>query len=130
MRKSAIPALLLCLGVITFSEVLDVTLHLEGVSWVREITVENVLTGLLAGALAFMYLEQRRTTSERRLEEIAYLNHHIRNALTAIKLARFAGDDSMRLQIIADASDRIEGTLRRFTQEEHVRLEDRPNTQP
>jgi hypothetical protein len=57
------------------------------------------------------------------MEEIAYLNHHIRNALAAISLSGYAGDDSLRLEIVSDASKRIEMALRKMSEQEHVALE-------
>jgi metal-responsive CopG/Arc/MetJ family transcriptional regulator len=107
-------------------------LHEHGLTDKDEVWMENVFTGSVAGALVFFYLEERRRRTENRMEEIAFLNHHIRNALTAINLSRYAGDDSVRLEIVADASRRIETTLRKMSEQEHVSLdpsnpnEDRP----
>jgi hypothetical protein len=93
-----------------------------GLNALDESIMLNVLTGIVAGGLVFIYLEERRRRTTNRMEEIAFLNHHIRNALTAINLSSYAEDDSMRLKIVADASQRIETTLREMSQQEHVSL--------
>jgi hypothetical protein len=100
-----------------------VALHSRGLSYWDEVWMENLFTGTVAGGLIFFYMEERRMRTSNRMEEIAFLNHHIRNALTAINLSRYADDDSIRLQIVADASQRIETTLRKMSDQEHVSLE-------
>ena len=97
--------------------------HARGLDYIDETMMLNLLTGIVAAGLVFIYLEERRRRTMNRVEEIAFLNHHIRNALTAINLSRYAGDDSVRLEIVADASRRIEGALRKMSEQEHVSLE-------
>jgi hypothetical protein len=100
-----------------------IALHSHGLSYSDEVWLENIFTGTVAGGLVFFYMEERRLRTSNRMEELAFLNHHIRNALTAINLSRYADDDSMRLQIVADASLRIENTLRKMSEQEHVALD-------
>lgn len=104
-------------------EALAWLVHARGLSYIDETIMLNLLTGIVAAGLVFIYLEERRRRTSNRVEEIAFLNHHIRNALTAINLSRYAGDDSVRLEIVADASRRIESALRKMSEQEHVSLE-------
>jgi hypothetical protein len=98
-------------------------LHAHGLTDKDEVWIENAFTGTVAGGLVFFYLEERRLRTSKRMDEIAFLNHHIRNALNAINLSSYAADDSVRLEIVADASRRIENTLRKLSEQEHVALE-------
>jgi len=109
--------------VISFGMGLDLVFHFIGAHWGSEVFVENILTGLLAGWAGFTFMEDRRHRTEQRMEALAYLNHHIRNALTAIELAKYAPDDDQRLHIIEDASRRIELTIRRISEQEHVSID-------
>lgn len=78
----------------------------------------STLTGLLAGGL-FLYVARRekahRELVRARVEMIADLNHHIRNALQVIKLCGTQTEssfDSRQLQLIKESADRIEWALR------------------
>lgn len=130
MRRSVTKAVLFGATAGVTAEVLDLAFHSLGMPWQQEVSASNLLYAILIAAVSFHFLEERRRHAEQRVEELAYLNHHIRNALTAIKLARYAPDEDMKLQIISDASDRIEMTIRRMSQQENVRLSDRPSTVP
>jgi hypothetical protein len=123
MRSSVIRAVMFGLVLGFLGAVWAIALHSHGLSYSDEVWLENIFTGTVAGGLVFFYMEERRLRTSNRMEELAFLNHHIRNALTAINLSRYADDDSMRLQIVADASLRIENTLRKMSEQEHVALD-------
>lgn len=123
MQKSILRAILFSIFMIVLGESLGLFFHVIGVRWVFEVAAENVATGLLSGGLAFLYMEERRRRTEQRVEELAFLNHHIRNALAAIMLAPYAESDTQRLEIIRDASQRIERTIRKMSEQDHVSIE-------
>ena len=123
MWRSFRKAALFSAFVILFGMGLDLFFHFIGAPWASEVFVENILTGLLAGWAGFTFMEDRRHRTEERMEALAYLNHHIRNALTAIELSRYAPDDDQRLHIIEDASRRIEITIRKISEQEHVSID-------
>ncbi len=87
--------------------------------WAAEIA-GNVLTGVLAGYAMFRYSVYRVNLSKQRASQIAYLNHHIRNALTVIALSHEAGNQ--RLNLIRDASERIQQALNQFASDDNVQL--------
>ncbi len=87
--------------------------------WAAEI-MGNVLTGVLAGYAMFRYSVYRVTLSKQRASQIAYLNHHIRNALTVIVLSHEAGNQ--RLNLIRDASERIQQALNQFASDDNLQL--------
>jgi hypothetical protein len=123
MRGSVVRALIVCAFLAFTGESTSMFVHARGLSYFDEVLIENVITGVLGGALILLYLEERRRRTTSRMEEIAFLNHHIRNALTAITLSGYAGDDTLRLEIVSDASRRIEMALKRMSEQEHVALE-------
>lgn len=90
--------------------------------WTAEV-IGNSLTGVLAGFAMFKYMAHRIKLSKQRSAQIAYLNHHIHNALEAIVLSHYTGDDVQRLRIVSDASERINETLARFTKDDRVSLD-------
>jgi len=124
MKSSLVRAVVFALLMTLGSVILALLMHREGVQWYVEFFVDDVITGILGGVLVFLYMEERRRRAVRRVEELAYLNHHIRNALTAISLAPYAKDDDARLQMIQDASSRIEGAIRKMSEQDHVSLAD------
>ena len=123
MRSSVVRALIFGCFLGLLGAAWSVTLHTHGMSEDNEVWMENVFTGTVAGALLFVYLEERRIRTSKRMDEIAFLNHHIRNALNAINMSHYAADDSQRLEIVSDASRRIENALRQLSEQEHVSLE-------
>jgi hypothetical protein len=123
MWSSVIRAVMFGVVLGLLGAVWSVAMHAHGFSYAEELWMEHLFTGTVAGGLVFFYMEERRLRTSNRMEELAFLNHHIRNALTAINLSRYADDDSMRLQIVADASLRIENTLRKMSEQEHVSLD-------
>jgi hypothetical protein len=124
MKRSLFRALLFALLLIALGDTLSLLMHVTGTPWYLAESLENTMTGLIGGAAAFLYINERRQRAERRLEELAYLNHHIRNALAAITLAPYAATEDMRLKMISDASARIERAIRKMSEQEHVSLQD------
>jgi hypothetical protein len=123
MRSSVIRAVLFGCFLAIMDEILAVIIHDRGLKYFDEVIIANLFSGVLGGTLLFVYLEDRKRRTKQRMEELAFLNHHIRNALMAIKFSSYAESDSMRLEIVSDASRRIESTLRQMSEQEHVSLE-------
>jgi signal transduction histidine kinase len=73
--------------------------------------VSALLIGWLASALVRIITERRQVTVAR-LEVIAEMNHHIRNALTAISLSASTIPNEQSVRVIRESVDRIEWTLR------------------
>jgi hypothetical protein len=95
--------------------VLDRILHRDGISHQYLLDLSNVLTGLLAGII-FYHWRREHLRHEKLLEEklrvVAELNHHIRNALQVIALYAARVHDDDELQLIREATERIEWSLR------------------
>lgn len=69
-----------------------------------------IVTGLIA-KLAHITLQQHRLTVAR-MQVIAEMNHHIRNALTPISLSAHVTDNQQLIRAISDGVDRIDWALR------------------
>jgi hypothetical protein len=95
----------------------DRILMKEGVPRLGMLIVSNTITGLFAGGLFYQLAREERIHREliqARMETIAELNHHIRNALQVIKFwgaQQRPSLDAMQLQLINDSVDRIEWAL-------------------
>ena len=70
-----------------------------------------LIVGSLVGFLFRTFTKLRQATVAR-LQVIAEMNHHIRNALAAISLSTYVLHNEQAMRIIGEAVDRIEWTLR------------------
>src|ERR1700736_1828045 len=61
-------------------------------SWYVSATTGAVVDMVVVTALVTMVLEQRRKRAIRRTLELAFLNHHIRNAITQMIMAQHVAD--------------------------------------
>ena len=69
------------------------------------------LVSCLIAKLAHVTREQNRLTAAR-MQVIAEMNHHIRNALTAISLSAHVTEDQHLIRVISEGIDRIDWALR------------------
>lgn len=79
------------------------------------IGISDVLAGSVAGALMFRLLQyerERRRRIRKRLETVADMNHHVRNALQVISMTAYSAADQQQLQAIRASVDRIQWALR------------------
>lgn len=76
------------------------------------VLLDDILSGLAAAFVVFMYERRRSRVLASNVATISLMNHHVRNALQAIKYAHFLErQDKMQLDIIGTAVDRIEWAL-------------------
>jgi hypothetical protein len=109
----AVAAIVSVLGIL-----FDHILVLEGLPRLAMMIMSNVLTGVFAGGLFLQLAREEkanRVLVQSRMNTIAELNHHIRNALQVIKFLggqQRTGLDAVQLQLINDSVNRIEWALR------------------
>jgi hypothetical protein len=80
------------------------------------VTIDSVLTGSLGGAVVYTLLrmtQQRRTFIFQQLQQVAELNHGIRNALEIITGEMYLSEDSLTVRNVLTAVDQIQDTLER-----------------
>jgi hypothetical protein len=117
-RRTGVLTFIVIVVVSAIGVILDRILVNEGLPRLDMLIISNTITGLFAGGLFYQIAREEKIHREliqARMETIAELNHHIRNALQVI---RFWGAqqrpalDAMQLQLINDSVDRIEWALR------------------
>ena len=87
-RRSGVLAISIALLAFTLGLLQDVFLVNEGFSRWGLIVLSNMFTGSIAGLLFYQYARNQRNRRElirQRMQTVAELNHHIRNALQVIK---------------------------------------------
>ena len=82
----------------------------DGVGGVS-VYADDLILGLLAGLLMFAYEQKRHSAIVKRIQVIAAMNHHVRNALQTITLSRYA-EHSEQIQLIDESTKRIKWALR------------------
>lgn len=70
---------------------------------------DDLLAGVIVGLISFLVERRRDRYLARRLQMISLMNHHVRNALQAIKFAQHTED---HVRVIDDSVARIEWALR------------------
>ncbi|HEY6351367.1 MAG TPA: hypothetical protein VI636_18330 [Candidatus Angelobacter sp.] len=117
VRQSGLLSLIVIAMVTALGFLLNVLLLHEGIPRMDLMLLSSLITGIAAGWLFYQFLRNERTKQEalqQRIQTVAELNHHIRNALQVI---RYAGgskstSDAMQLQLINEAVARIDWALR------------------
>lgn len=111
-------ALLIGLLAALLGVTLDELSHLFGYPWYLERLLENTVEGIVIGVVVFWLSGLREKRMERRMKEIGFLNHHIRNAMQAIKLAATGIADAQERVAVIDLSvRRVVETLARINRE-------------
>src|SRR5215472_286886 len=96
----------------------------DGVGGVS-VYADDLILGLLAGLLMFAYEQKRHSAIVKRIQVIAAMNHHVRNALQTITLSRYA-EHTEQIQLIDDSTKRIKWALRELL----PRTQENENTLP
>lgn len=79
------------------------------------ISLSDTLAAMIAGALVFRLLQyerERRRHIRHRLEVIADMNHHVRNALQVISLSAYSFADQQQLTAVKESVERIQWALK------------------
>ena len=81
--------------------------------WPIAAAAGGVGQAVIVSFLLAIVLEQRRKRLVRHVQELAFLNHHIWNAITQMNLASSFTDPDKQQRIRCEAVERISGALRR-----------------
>lgn len=115
-RLSTVLLVLAAIVVVTSLGVtFDRLLLTVGVPRWETLIVSNGLTGLAVGILSVQSRRRDRENqrlAEERLAKLADMNHHVRNALQVVAFFGIAAADSKATQLVREAIQRIEWTLR------------------
>jgi hypothetical protein len=110
--KLAGMALLAAMVVLGISVGLDLLLLDVHESPLRLVELSDVFASTLIGSLFFIYGRIRRRQLLRRMEMIAEMNHHVRNALQVISSSSYMGDREKELAALQEAVKRVDWALR------------------
>jgi len=116
-RRSTRTIFSLSLGAI--AGVIEVLAHLSLLSSFRthELAMagDAIIVAIFVFLLTFVELtvvHERRSRVIREMRVIANLNHHVRNALSAIQYAAYASTDRSNLEIVNSSIERIDNILK------------------
>jgi hypothetical protein len=73
---------------------------------------DNLLIGILAGAIVFAYESHRHKAMLRQMQVIAEMNHHVRNALQPILYSPYLKEQADQVRIIQQGTERIQWALK------------------
>lgn len=113
--KVAVLAAIAALLVFLIGAGLDWLVLHENQSRTIAISVSDSMAAVIAGVLVFRLLQYERARRRRlrqRLEIIAEMNHHVRNALQVISLSTYSSADQKQLAAIKESVNRIQWALR------------------
>ena len=107
LRKAALPVLGGLFVFVLLMLVYQLSTHFGLAGW--PLIWDDFVGAVLVAVLLYLYERRRDRYLAERLHTIALMNHHVRNALQAIKYARYSKDD---VRLIEQAVARIEWALR------------------
>ena len=111
-------AVLVGLVIAVLGVAMDEAARLFEYPWFFERVLENVFEGLVIGFVVYWMGRLREKRMERRMKEVGFLNHHIRNAMQAIKLAATeTADAQARTEMIDQSVRRVVETLSAISRE-------------
>jgi hypothetical protein len=118
-RKVGRPSLLRSAGlgffwgfsVFVLGVLLDRTLARFGINGIAAV-IDDLLIGMVAGALVFAYELHRYNAMLRQMRIIADMNHHIRNALQPIVYSTYLAEQAQQVRMIEQGTERIQWALR------------------
>lgn len=85
-------------------------------------SADDIIVGVLAALIVFAYEQRRYRAIMQKLQVIASMNHHVRNALQAISYVPFAQQEK-QLKMVQDSVKRIEWALREILPGEQEKAE-------
>jgi hypothetical protein len=74
--------------------------------------IDDLLIGIMAGCLVFLYELHQHRTILRQMRVIAEMNHHVRNALQPILYSPYISEQAEQIRIIQESTQRIQWALR------------------
>lgn len=101
------PSILLGLVIALVGAVLELTVDHHPSTFA---SLDDLAVGIISALVVFAYEQRRYRALMRRLQIIASMNHHVRNALQAISYSPYAKQEH-QIQVIQDSVARIQWAL-------------------
>jgi hypothetical protein len=83
--------------------------HQRGITGIK-IYIDDLVLGVLAGLMVFVYEQRRSRDVRQKVAVIAAMNHHVRNALQAISYVPYT-EQAKQIQVIQQSVNRIQWAL-------------------
>jgi hypothetical protein len=99
---------------VTFSAVALNSVRWHGNAWYVSATGAALLEGAVVTALVTVVIEGRRKRAIRRTLELAFLNHHVRNAITQMSMLQHIADPVLQERYVRESVERISEVLFRI----------------
>lgn len=111
MLRRALFSFFLGFGIFVLGVALRTVLDKLGVGGVPAL-IDDLLVGIVAGAMVFAYERHQHKLVLARMRVIAEMNHHVRNALQPILYSPFLQEQAEQVRTIQEGTRRIEWALR------------------
>lgn len=111
MLRRALFSFFLGFGIFILGVALRTVLDKLGVEGVPAL-IDDLLVGIVAGAMVFAYERHQHKLVLARMRVIAEMNHHVRNALQPILYSPFLKEQAEQVRLIQEGTRRIEWALR------------------
>jgi hypothetical protein len=111
LTRRAVYSFALGCGIFILGVSLRTLLDSWGVTGVAA-AIDDMLIGLLAGALVFAYERHQHKIIHEKMRVISEMNHHVRNALQPIMYSPYLKEQAEQVRIIQEGTRRIEWALR------------------
>jgi len=99
---------ILVAGLLVAADQLSIRCGLEG----SQRIVDDVLGGLIAGSIFYLYECHRLRRFSKHLHMIDLMNHHIRNALQPLMFLPYKPEEKAQVKLVEDCVRRVEWALR------------------
>jgi hypothetical protein len=107
LARRLFPSILLGLAIALVGAVLEMTVDHHPSTFA---SFDDLAVGIISALVVFIYEQRRYRALMRRLQIIASMNHHVRNALQAISYSPYAKQEH-QIQVIQDSVARIQWAL-------------------
>ncbi len=111
LKQRALYSFGLGFGIFVLGVALRTLLDKLGVSGVTAV-VDDLLIGILAGALVFAYERHQHKVIVEKMRVISQMNHHVRNALQPIMYSPYLQEQAEQIRTIQEGTRRIDWALR------------------
>ena len=111
MLRRALFSFFLGFGIFILGVALRTVLDTLGVGGMPAL-IDDLLVGIVAGAMVFAYERHQHKLVLARMRVIAEMNHHVRNALQPILYSPFLQEQAEQIRTIQEGTRRIEWALR------------------
>ena len=111
LKQRALYSFGLGFGIFVLGVALRSLLDNLGVSGITAV-VDDLLIGILAGALVFAYERHQHKVILEKMRVISEMNHHVRNALQPIMYSPYLQEQAEQIRTIQEGTRRIEWALR------------------